>query len=56
MYTIKENKQKTIIINKSKFIAHSYFVNSVNDAQDIIDSIKNEYNDATHVLVQKLMI
>lgn len=49
MYTIKDNKEKTIIINKSKFISHSYFVNSVNDAQDIIDSIKNEYNDATHI-------
>ena len=49
MYTIKENKQKTIIINKSKFISKSYFVNSVNDAQNIINNIKDKYKDATHV-------
>ena len=49
MYTIKDNKEKTIIINKSKFISQSYFVNSVSDAQDRIDSIKNKYSDATHV-------
>ena len=49
MYTIKENKEKIIIINKSKFISQSYFVNSVSEAQIIIDNIKNKYKDATHV-------
>ena len=49
MYTIKDNKEKTIIINKSKFISQSYFVNSVNDAQNIINNIKDKYKDATHV-------
>ena len=49
MYTIKDNKEKTIIINKSKFISKSYFVNSVNDAQNIINNIKDKYKDATHV-------
>ena len=49
MYTIKDNKEKTIIINKSKFISQSYFVNSVSDAQNIINNIKDKYKDATHV-------
>lgn len=49
MYTVKVNKEKTIIINKSKFISKSYFVNSVNDAQNIINNIKDKYKDATHV-------
>ena len=49
MYTVKENIEKTIIINKSKFISQSYFVNDVKDTQEIIDNIKNKYYDATHV-------
>ena len=49
MYTIKDNKEKTIIINKSKFISQSYFVNSVSDAQNIINNIKDKYKDATHI-------
>ena len=49
MYTIKEIKEKKIIINKSKFISKSYFVNTVSDIHNILDSIKNKYNDATHI-------
>lgn len=49
MYTIKENKEKTSIIKKSKFISQVYFVNDVKEANNIINEIKNKYNDATHV-------
>ena len=49
MYTVKENNEKTIIINKSKFISKSYFVTNTNEVNNIIDNIKNEYKDATHV-------
>ena len=49
MYTVKENIEKTIIINKSKFISKAYFVTDISEANYILNEIKNEYNDATHV-------
>lgn len=49
MYTVKNNIEKTIIINKSKFISKSYFVTDTNEANSIINRIKDEYSDATHV-------
>lgn len=49
MYTIKDNIEKTIIINKSKFIAKSYFVNNIDDVKNIISVNKSKYNDATHI-------
>lgn len=49
MYTVKDNIEKTIIINKSKFISKSYFVTDTNEANSIINRIKDEYSDATHV-------
>lgn len=49
MHTVKNNIEKTIIINKSKFISKSYFVTDINEANYIINNIKNEYKDATHV-------
>ena len=49
MHTLKNNIEKTIIINKSKFISKSYFVTNIKEANYIINNIKNEYKDATHV-------
>ncbi len=49
MYTVKNNIEKTIIINKSKFISKSYFVTDINEVNSIINNIKDEYSDATHV-------
>lgn len=49
MYTVKENIEKTIIINKSKFISKAYFVTDINEINSIINRIKNKYKDATHV-------
>jgi len=49
MYTIKNDIEKIIMINKSKFIAKSYFVTNLDDAINIIDSLKKQYSDATHV-------
>ena len=49
MYTIKNDIEKIIMINKSKFIAKSYFVTNLDDAINIIDNLKKQYSDATHV-------
>ena len=49
MYTVKSNIEKTIIINKSKFISKSYFVTDTTQVNNIISNIKDKYSDATHV-------
>lgn len=49
MYTVKEMKTNEIIINKSKFISFIYNVNSINNVNDIINNLKSEYKDATHI-------
>lgn len=49
MYTVKNNIEKTIIINKSKFISKSYFVTDTNEANNILNNLKDKYSDATHV-------
>lgn len=48
MFTIKENSQNELVINKSRFITYLYKVESVSKVNDILDSIKNKYKDATH--------
>ena len=49
MYTIKEEAEKELIINKSKFISKAYFVNDKEDALQILDNLNSEYKDATHI-------
>ena len=49
MYTIKEESEKELIINKSKFISKTYFINSKEDALKILDNLNSEYKDATHI-------
>ena len=49
MYSIKDNIENTIEIKKSKFITKLYRVNNIDEINSILDSINNEYKDATHV-------
>lgn len=49
MYTIKEEAEKELIINKSKFISKTYFINSKEDALKKLDNLNSEYKDATHI-------
>jgi uncharacterized YigZ family protein len=48
MLSIKENVCNELIINKSKFIANIYFINSEEDVSDHLNQIKEKYEDATH--------
>ncbi|MDD6388415.1 MAG: YigZ family protein [Bacilli bacterium] len=48
MYTIKKNVTTEIIINKSRFIGILMPVDNIEDINNILNNIKNEYKDATH--------
>ena len=49
MYTISNDKNNLIEINKSKFIGFLIKVDSLEDIKTNLDKIKKEYNDATHI-------
>ena len=49
MYTITRNMSDTKEINKSKFISYLIKINSADDVKKIIDKMKIEYKDATHI-------
>lgn len=38
-----------IVINKSRFIAYRYDLNSINDVEDILSKLKKEHKKATHI-------
>ena len=48
MITIKEHIQSEIVEKKSKFIANIYYVQSVDEAENMIKEIKKKYHDARH--------
>ena len=48
MYTIN-NINNTYIIKKSKFITYLYNVNNVSEINNILDKLKKEYKDSTHI-------
>ena len=48
MKTIESNIKNEYIINKSRFIACLFKVNSIDEINNYLDQIKNEYKDATH--------
>ena len=48
MITIKESVQSEIVEKKSKFIANIFFVQSVEEAENIIKETKRKYYDARH--------
>lgn len=49
MYSIEKNIENTIEIKKSKFICRLYKVNNEQEIKDIINSLKIEYKDSTHI-------
>lgn len=48
MYTISNNHKYELIIKNSKFITLLCKINKANDIDNILNTIKNEYQDATH--------
>ena len=49
MYSIKNNIENTYIIKKSKFLTKLYKVNSIKEIDDILNNLKSEYSDSTHI-------
>ena len=49
MYTIENNIDNTIIIKKSKFITKLFKINDISDINNIINNLKIEYKDSTHI-------
>lgn len=49
MLSIKSNNNKTAIVSKSKFISFLYKVNNIDDINNILNNLKNEYKDSTHI-------
>ena len=47
--TIKQNSSYTEIINKSKFIAYSFCLQSFEQIDTFLQEIKQKYADATHI-------
>ena len=48
MYTISENSTYEIVEKKSKFIANLIYVESKEEAENIIKEYKKKYYDARH--------
>ena len=48
MFTIKENIQDELIINKSKFLTYVYKINSVECVMDNLNNLKKIHKDANH--------
>lgn len=49
MYSIEKNIENTIEIKKSKFICKLYKLDNEQEIKDIIDKLKIEYKDSTHI-------
>ena len=49
MYSIKEYVENTTIIKKSKFITKLYSINSIDEVSIILDKLKIQYKDSTHI-------
>ena len=49
MFTIKKDITYEYIVNKSKFIAKIFYVNSEQEVTNILKIIKDEYKDASHI-------
>lgn len=46
--TINKNASAEIVEKKSKFIANVFYIESAQEAEDYIKSIKKKYHDAKH--------
>ena len=49
MYKIINNVKDELIINKSKFISFAIYISNVQMANEVLDKLKKEYKDATHI-------
>ncbi len=49
MNSIKNDVENTIIIKKSKFITKLYKINTLDEVDNILKKLKDEYNNATHI-------
>ena len=49
MNTISKNEENIMIIKKSKFICRLYYVNDIYEINSILENLKKEYKDATHI-------
>ena len=49
MYKIINNVKDELIINKSKFISFAIYISNVQMVNDVLDKLKKEYKDATHI-------
>lgn len=49
MKSIIANREKEYIVNKSKFITKLYKISTENQITDILDTLKKEYKDSTHI-------
>lgn len=47
-YCINKNFSHSILINKSEFVAHFYKVNTQQEAEELIKTVKIKYTDASH--------
>ena len=48
MFTIKNDLNGELIVNKSRFITYVYKVNNILEVNEKIDELKAKYKDATH--------
>ena len=46
--TISKNSEAEIVEKKSKFIAHVFYVENIEEAEQYIREIKRKYHDAKH--------
>ena len=46
--TINKNVEAEIVEKKSKFIAHVFYIETIEEAEQYIKQIKKEYHDAKH--------
>ena len=49
MNVIEKNVSNTYVIKRSKFICFLYHVENVNEINSILENLRQEYKDATHV-------
>jgi putative IMPACT (imprinted ancient) family translation regulator len=50
MLSIKQTKRIEYTISKSKFIAFAYFLDNLDQVAIILENIKKEYHDSSHVV------
>ncbi len=49
MYIIDKNIENEIIIKKSRFITKLYYIDNIDEVDNIINNLKKEYKKCTHI-------